>query len=371
MDDEPGTWRGPVGPVRTAVLLLVLGIVLFLTYETFRFCLLTSVMAAPVAVLLGPVQSRLTARMGHRRSFAAGLLVVLTASLVVVPLTGGLALVGSQAMNFFSWLGPRLGPGSVQHFFDVTLPAKAPRLGAAWDTWKPYLVPTTSSLLAQVAGGANFLIQRLASGVGTMVFEFLLFLLFLFFMLRDGRSLIGLLRSLSPLSTGQEARVVDHLVATTRGTLLGVLVVPLVQGGLATLGYWMFGVPNALLWGAITVFGCLIPLLGAPVVWIPMCVYVYLNGALWHAIALLIYGVVVISGIDNVIKPVLLAGAARVHPLFGFLAVVGGTLTFGPVGILMGPIVLSLAISALDIYRTEFLEQSDPALHPSPQSTRI
>lgn len=346
--------------------MLALGIVLFLTYLTFRYFLLTFVMAAPIALLMSPTQKRLSARLGHRWSLAALLLVALTIALIVIPLTGALALLGTQAVSFVSWLSPQLDPANIQHFFDVTLPVKVPWLADAWDTWKPYLVPAASNLLGQVTGVANVLIRRLASGVGAMVFEFGLFFLFLFFLLRDGRSLIELLRSLSPLSPEQEARVVEHLVATTSGTLLGVVVVPVAQGALAALGFWIFGVPNPLLWGAITIFAALIPLLGAPLVWIPMCVYVYLTGALWQAIALLVYGAVVISGIDNVLKPMFLSGAARVHPVLGFLAVIGGTLAFGPVGLLMGPIVLSLAISALDIYRAEFLERPRPAVEAGP-----
>jgi predicted PurR-regulated permease PerM len=163
-----------------------------------------------------------------------------------------------------------------------------------------------------------------------------------------------LLRSLSPLSPEQETRVIEHLAATTKGALLGILVVPIAQGALATIGYWLFGVPNALLWGAITVIACLIPLLGAPVAWIPITIFVFFTGPAWKGIALLAYGTFVISGIDNILKPMLLSGTARVHPLPGFLCVVGGTLAFGPAGLLVGPVVLSLAISALYIYRTEF-----------------
>jgi predicted PurR-regulated permease PerM len=355
MDEEPSTRLGPSGRVRTAVLLLVLGIVLFLTYQTFRFFLLTFVMAAPIALLMAPTHERLAARLGHRWSLAALLLVAMTIGIIVIPLTGALVLLGGQAASFISWLGPQLQPENIQHFFDVTLPDKVPWLAAAWHTWKPYIVPAASNLLGQITGVANVLVQRLASGVGSMVFDFLLFFLFLFFLLRDGRSLIELLRSLSPLSPSQEARAADHLVATTRGTLLGVVVVPVAQGAVAALGYWIFGVPNPLLWGGVTIFAALIPLLGAPLVWLPMCVYVYLTGALWQAITLVVYGTVVISGIDNVLKPLLLSGAARVHPVLGFLAVIGGTLAFGPIGLLMGPIVLSLATSALDIYRDELL----------------
>ncbi|HEU4940483.1 MAG TPA: AI-2E family transporter, partial [Candidatus Eisenbacteria bacterium] len=256
--------------------------------------------------------------------------------------------------TFFSWVGPQLEPDRVQHFLRVTLPQRVPWFGAAWDALDPYLAPAVSNLLGQLSAWVQFLIQKLATGVGSFAIELFIFFLFLFFMLRDGRAFLSLVRSLSPLSPEQEARVIEHLAATTKGALLGILVVPIAQGALATIGYWLFGVPNALLWGAITVIACLIPLLGAPVVWIPITLFVFFTEPAWKGIALLVYGTFVISGVDNILKPMLLSGTARVHPLPGFLCVVGGTLAFGPAGLLVGPVVLSLAISALYIYRTEF-----------------
>jgi predicted PurR-regulated permease PerM len=362
VQDEPESWPGPVGTLRTAVLLFTLGVVLFLTYELLLPFLLPFATAAPVAILLAPMQNRLTAGMGQRRGIAAAVLVLWIACLVAIPLAAALTLLGGQAVTFFGWVGPQLEPAKIQIFLRKTLPAKVPWLGAAWDALEPYVAPTASRLLTQVSGGVQLVLQRVVTGVGSMAVGLFLFFLFLFFLLRDGRVFVALLRSFSPLSPDQEARVVDHLAATVRGTLLGVLIVPLAQGTVAALGYWAFGVPHALLWGAITVLASLIPLLGAPTCWIPITIFVYITGPAWKAIALAAYGTFVISGIDNILKPLLLSGAARVHPLLGFLAVVGGTLAFGPAGLLVGPIVLSLAISALHIYRTEFLArgQTDP-----------
>jgi predicted PurR-regulated permease PerM len=355
MDHEPEYWPGPAGMMRTTILIIILLVVVWLSFLIFSPFFLAFATAAPIALLLFPTQERLAAGMGgRRRSLAAMLLVIWIALLVAIPLAAVLSLVGSQAVTFFSWVGPQLEPDRVQHFLRVTLPQRVPWFGAAWDALEPYLAPAVSNLLGQLSAWVQFLIQRLATGVGSVAVELFIFFLFLFFLLRDGRAFLSLLRSLSPLSPEQETRVIEHLAATTKGALLGILVVPIAQGALATIGYWLFGVPNALLWGAITVIACLIPLLGAPVAWIPITIFVFFTGPAWKGIGLLVYGTFVISGIDNILKPMLLSGTARVHPLPGFLCVVGGTLAFGPAGLLVGPVVLSLAISALYIYRTEF-----------------
>ena len=317
------------------MLLVTLGAVLYLAWEVFRFFILMFATAAPVAILMNPTQERLTGGLGNRRSLAAAILVIWSLLIVAIPFTAVLTLLGGQAVNFFSWLGPQLEPDKVQTFLRDTLPSKIPWFGPAWDTLEPYVAPTAASLLSQISGAVQVLLQRLATGLGATVVEISFFFLFLFFFLRDGRAILALLRSLSPLSSEQESRVIEHLIATSRGALLGVLVVPLAQGASAMLGYWIFGVPNALLWGSITVLACLIPLLGAPIVWVPIGIFLFFSGPSWKAIGLLVYGAAVISSIDNVLKPMLLSGAARVHPLLGFLSVIGGTLAFGPAGLLV------------------------------------
>ena len=313
-DETPHVWPGPAGTVRTAVLLAVLAVVLYLTWEVFRPFALMFATAAPVAMLMTPTQERLTAGLGNRRSLAATILVIWALLIVAIPFTAVLTLLAGQAVNFFTWLGPQLEPAKVQTLLRETLPAKIPWFGPMWETLEPYIAPTAASLLSQISRAVQALLQRLATGIGATVVEVSIFFLFLFFFLRDGRAILTLMRSLSPLSQEQETRVFDHLRATSRGAILGVVVVPLAQGASAMLGYWALGVPNALLWGSVTVLACLIPLLGAPIVWIPISIFLFFTGPAWKAIALFVYGAAVISSIDNILKPMLLSGAARVHP---------------------------------------------------------
>ena len=360
-DETPHVWPGPAGTVRTAVLLAVLAVVLYLWWEVFQPFALMFATAAPIAMLMMRTQERLAAGLGGRKSLAAAILVIWSLLIVAIPFTAILTLLAGQAVNFFTWLGPQLEPAKVQTLLRETLPAKIPWFGPLWESLEPYVAPTAASLLAQISRAVQMLLQRLATGIGATVVEISIFFLFLFFFLRDGRAFLALARSLSPLSQEQESRVIEHLRATSRGALLGVVVVPLAQGASAMLGYLALGVPNALLWGSVTVLACLIPLLGAPIVWIPISIFLFFTGPLWKAIVMFLYGAAVISSIDNILKPMLLSGAARVHPLLGFLAVIGGTLAFGPAGLLVGPIVLSLAISALHIYRTDFLVRWGPS----------
>ena len=149
--------------------------------------------------------------------------------------------------------------------------------------------------------------------------------------------------------------MLDHLRRTVKGVLLAMLVVPLAQGIVAWPGFALFGVPAPLLWSVFVVLAALIPILGSPLGWVPAVIYLFLTGAGWRWVAMLLYGIFAISTIDNLIKPLLLREAARIHPLLGFLAILGGALAFGPMGFLIGPVILSLVISAVTIYRSDIL----------------
>ncbi len=133
----------------------------------------------------------------------------------------------------------------------------------------------------------------------------------LFFLLRDGGRLRAELQPISPFSEEQERQIFDHLERTIQGALQAVVVVPVVQGILAGIGFMMFGVPQPFVWGTAVILAATVPLVGSPLGWIPACLYLALKGQTGPALGLLVYSAVVVSGSDNVIKPMLLA---RVGP---------------------------------------------------------
>jgi predicted PurR-regulated permease PerM len=187
----------------------------------------------------------------------------------------------------------------------------------------------------------------------------------LFFLLRDGGRLKAELRPVSPFSENQERQIFDHLDRTIKGALQAVVVVPVVQGVLAGIGFLMFGVPSPFVWGTAVILAATVPLVGSPLGWLPACAYLFLKGASGPAIGLVVYCTVVVSGSDNVIKPMLLRGSARIHPLLGFLSIIGGVLAFGVFGFLIGPVVLSLVLSAIRIYRLDVLRVASSGPGPS------
>jgi predicted PurR-regulated permease PerM len=343
-----------------APLLYALIVILVLAFLVFRPFLLTFTVAASVALLLAPVQHRLGRALGQRSGLAASILVLVTTAAILVPVLTSFFVLGTQAIAFFAWITPHLSPDELETILKERLPARIPALRRWLDRGQDQLMPLVSLSLSQLAGGASALVQQLVAGFTTAAFELALFLFMLFFLLRDGGRLRAELRQISPFSEAQEAQIFDHLGKTVKGVLQAMVVVPLAQGFLAAIGFWIFGVPSPVPWGVAVVLAAMVPILGSPLGWVPACAYLYLHAATWQWVGMLLFGIVVISGIDNVIKPLLLKGAADIHPMLGFLSILGGVLAFGFFGFLVGPVILSLVLSAFRIYRLDVLRPHPP-----------
>jgi predicted PurR-regulated permease PerM len=350
-------------------LLIALAAILVLAFWVFHPFILVFAVAACVALLLAPLQHRLARVLGSRPTLAAVLLVLLTTVVILVPVLTSLFLLARQFAAFLDWVRvqPLLGPDELQRFWEQ-LPQRYPGL-RTWIAWlQAQVTPAVSGGLAELAGGANGLLQNVLGRVTHAALDLGLFLLMLFFLLRDWGRLRAELRPVSPFSEEQERQIFDHLERTIKGALQAVVVVPVVQGILAGIGFMMFGVPSPFVWGTAVILAATVPLVGSPLGWLPAVGYLLLKGQTGPAVGLLIYSTVVVSGIDNLIKPMLLAGSARIHPLLGFLSILGGVLAFGVFGFLIGPVVLSLVLSAIRIYRLDVLRVAVSGVGAPPSS---
>jgi predicted PurR-regulated permease PerM len=299
------------------------------------------------------------------------LLVALVTVAIAVPVVAYGTLLAQQAMGFVEWLRPWLEPAAFDKLWREDLPRRYPFL-MAWvrQSTGEGAMPAASSALARVLTEVNHLAQSVLTGLATGLIDLGIFLMMLFFLLRDGEELRQAVRGISPLARGQETEVMDHLANTVKGVLQSMVVVPLAQGAVALVGFLIFGVPSPVLWSVMVVLAAVIPLLGSPLAWVPAGIYLLTQGREAQGIGLLVYGALVIAGVDNIIKPLILKGAARIHTMLGFLSILGGLYAFGPKGLIAGPVTLSLVLSAYRIYRYDVLRwrqdgmPSDPRLLP-------
>jgi predicted PurR-regulated permease PerM len=206
-----------------------------------------------------------------------------------------------------------------------------------------------------VSSGGSVLLGAL----GTVV-SFALMLFVLFFVLRDGREVSRRLVAQLPIESTQRGRLWRHIVDVTRAVFIGVGLTAMAQGTLVGIGFWIAGLPGALVFGVIAALFALIPMVGTAIVWAPGALFLAATGRHWMALFMVIWGVVVVGLADNILRPLLISGRADVPTLAVFIGVLGGLQAFGFVGLFLGPIVLGMLV-ALFRLRCEATEAGGPA----------
>ncbi len=175
----------------------------------------------------------------------------------------------------------------------------------------------------------------------------------LFFLFKDGEKMLARLRHLTPLHASQEDRIIAKLNNVARSVVLGSFIIALLQGIAGGIGLALVGVP-ALFWGSIMGFASFIPVVGTAIVWGPCALYLLLTGDWKSGIFLIIWGMLVISSIDSFFRPYFMKGQSQMSVFYVFLAIIGGLQLFGALGLLYGPLILSLAMVMLSIYSEEY-----------------
>ncbi|MFA5793189.1 MAG: AI-2E family transporter [Candidatus Gracilibacteria bacterium] len=207
------------------------------------------------------------------------------------------------------------------------------------------------------SGLANFLVAQsttIVKGVGDTILRVFILLLTMFFFFRDGDGLLSFLKTISPLPASYETEIENKLRDTTYAIVVGNFGTSLVQGAIACIGFMVAGVHNAIFWATLLAFSALIPYIGSALVWFPVSVALLLQGETLWAIFVFCWGLFLVSTVDNVMRPWFIGNRSKMHPLATFLVVLGAIFIFGLKGIIFGPLILSLTVTVLHIYRLEY-----------------
>ncbi|MDH5202988.1 MAG: AI-2E family transporter [Nitrospirota bacterium] len=199
------------------------------------------------------------------------------------------------------------------------------------------------------------IISKISSRLGDMVTVFLNFVLMafsIFFILKDGPDFLNKIGDYMPFSKEQKGRLKIQIRDIIVSTIYGGVAVAIVQGTIAGAGFYFIGISNPVFWGFATSIASFIPLLGASVIWVPATVYLFIQGALLKGVALALIGIFGISLVDNILRPIIIGGKTKMPVLFIFFSILGGIKLFGLIGIIMGPLVLAIFISVIEIFRS-------------------
>jgi predicted PurR-regulated permease PerM len=197
--------------------------------------------------------------------------------------------------------------------------------------------------------------QYVMSGISSFAFNIGMLIIVLYFMLVGGERMERYLSELLPFSDADSKDVVSEVQRIVQSNAIGIPLLAIIQGGIATLGYWAFGVPNLWLAGVLTCFATIIPMVGTALIWLPAAVIMAIGGDWFNAIGLLLFGALIISQLDNLIRFILQKKMADTHPLITIFGVIVGLPLFGFMGIIFGPLLIALFLLCVDIFKREYL----------------
>ena len=348
---------------------LVLGVLLFKIVQPFLGPLLWAIF---IAFLLQPLQIRLTARLKGRRQLAALLLTVLTLVLLLGPLTALSAAFAAQVGDLLQHVQTTVAGQTRSNVLNL---ANVPWVREALGWLDRVFDIKVAQVRGWVSEGSQQLLESLASlggkvflgAVGT-VFGFVLMIFMMFFFVRDGEHMVATLQELIPMSRGHKARLFDHLAQVTRAMVYGTGMTALIQGALVGIAFLIVGLPSPLVFGVIAALTALLPFGGTTLVWVPAVIVLAAQGRWGAAIFLLVWGALLVSLVDNVVRPLLVSGRANVGTLTVFIGVLGGIAAFGAIGLFLGPVILALAIALirfmLEVRRAEAMAAAAPEQLP-------
>jgi len=330
-------------------------LIAFLAYKIVQPFLAEIGWAVVLAICLAPAQSRLTRRFGPTRT--AALLTLLVLFLLVLPaMLAVLMLVreGSQVVDYVEGqLGDRGGPMGLFH--------------VAWDWLHARLsfLPSEEEIIEKVSSSLGGMASHVASHAGVVVkgavsfvFGLVITLGILFFLLKDAPDMARAARRLLPFGREQNERLLSLTGAIVSASVTSMLAVALIQGVLGGLTFLLLGVQGAALWGGLMAALSMLPAVGAALVWAPAAIWLAVSGSLVKGIVLALVGLLVLGNVDNVVRPLLLSGSARMSTLVLIISLLGGVSAFGLIGIVLGPVVAAVLTALVESYH--LLPEAEP-----------
>ncbi len=339
--------------VNITVLLLLVVVISFVFLKMIKGFLMALLMAAILAGLLARPYRGITRAVRGRRSLAAAVTVVLLFLVALVPLAGLGTLVTAQAIS----IGEKVGPWvSTQVGYTGSLDERLEAL-PFYDRIAPYKdqILIKAGELAGVV--SNFLVDGLSALTrGTVNFIFLTFvtLYALYFFLVDGGKVLERILWYLPLEASDKQLMLTKFSSVTRATLKSTAVIGSLQGALGGIGFFVAGIDSALFWGTLMAGLSVIPGLGTGVVWIPAVIILAAGNHVLTAAFLAAYFMLIVSSVDNVLRPRLVGRDTQLPELLVFLSTLGGISLFGIVGFMIGPVIAALFVTIWEIYGRAF-----------------
>jgi predicted PurR-regulated permease PerM len=358
-EPEIPMWRQQ--PVVTVFFLVIAGIVLYAALKIIAPFLTPILLAAIIVTFTWPVYRRLREALKGKKKLAASLMLILVTVVLILPLSLLILLLIQQATGLFvaaqaTDYSELLASLRLRERME-TIERLAPWID--FETIEPggLIVNTIEQIPRWVALYGTALL----AGLTNIAIGFIFMLLAAFYFYVEGDRIVEELRILSPLAEEHENEIIARFKGVIDATFRGQILTGLAQGFVTGVGLAIAGVPGAVFWGSVAAVFSLLPLIGAFAVWLPASVYLFAKAAIqdapmWPAIFLLLWGFLVVSVVDNLIRPWAMRHGTNMSAILLFFSILGGIRVFGIIGILLGPLVFALFVTMVHMYKYFFTE---------------
>ena len=334
--------------VKGFLLFLVIGI-LILCYRVFApFLDEILISAILVSIFYGPYEYLVKILRGHKH-IAALVMCVLIILIVIIPFTNFVIYAAEKSIVGYGQVLDYTGRIDFGQISGNHLLQRAQVLGINQTTIKDILVELAKMTNDWLVGGAASLIKGATSFFVSVVL--VLFTMFFFFV--DGEKMVERLMYLTPLPNKYDKSLFSKFRSVSFSTMISTFVTAIAQGFIGAFGFWVVGLP-AFFAGIAMAFFSILPYFGTSIIWLPASIYLLITGRIWEGIFLAVWGAAVIGTVVNLIRAYIIKGKAQVHPIFLIFSILGGIALFGFWGVVFGPLIISLAVTIINIYEMEY-----------------
>ncbi len=361
------------GVFRALVAFTLLVVLLYLLYRLMAPFLVGIGWAIIVAVTTFPLYRRLRRVLRERETLSAAIMVLAVALLLVGPTVTFVGLLGKQGVQAYKVL-ERIGQeGGAVFFLQERLDSyETHSVIGPWVTkGKVYLQSASEDLETTVAPAVKKIVAAILGLFTAALTNFFSFLLHLVIMLITlgilyikGDYLFSHALSLLPLPEAKKEVLFHRLDQVMKAVIRGIVLTWATQGVLGGLGFWATGLPSPAVFGVLTAFSAIVPIVGTTLVWLPGGLYLILAGKTLYGVGLLLWGAIVVSRIDGILLPLLIGGKVEIPLALILVGVVGGVFAFGLMGLVIGPLLLAVTLFFLELYREQVLPPEEVPAEP-------
>ncbi len=333
-------------------------LVLYFSYLIIKPYLLNIFMALVLFFTAKPLYHGLTRLLRGYKALASGLTCLILLLVILIPLFSLMGIIAAQALDFSSQVTKGIQSGQLWQWVATKVDAIKLYLAHLNLPMPPGDINLAQIIQTAVTKASAFVYTNaigLIKGFTVFFFDLLLVLFITFFMFLQGDDFIQAIKQLSPLDPVHNDEILRETETTIKATLWGTVIVAFAQGTLGGVGFLLFGLPQPAFWGTVMIPASVIPVVGSTIIWGPAAVYLLFTGHITAGVGLIIWGGVVVSVIDNILKPILMKGSGETPSIFILFSILGGLTYFGMIGFILGPLILSFLLSLLRIYQKTIL----------------